>query len=313
MRTLLNRWTRSTSVAIPDPLWKLTCATLPFVQRLTNDERDRLRILAAQLLADKQMSAAAGLALTAAMQVSIARCERACRCSTLASTGIAAGKVSSSIQASSWSRGRSPTITASCMSSSSRLLVKRGTAGRWCCRGRTRSKAATIFRLYLPVVIRGSCTKSICSMATPMVYLPSSQCTDRCHPIGGATFLDQSFNRFVAELDLIDAELPDDLDPESDEVDHYYTRTCPSIRTPRRMRLSSLRSRARHSLWIQAVCTTLSRLVRVAVLIFLQDRWQAQSDKAIDHRLSHDDRRIPTVSERSVFSNARRCRFAQPS
>ncbi len=72
MRTLLNRWTRSTSVAIPDPLWKLTCATLPFVQRLTNDERDRLRILAAQLLADKQMSAAAGLALTAAMQVSIA-------------------------------------------------------------------------------------------------------------------------------------------------------------------------------------------------------------------------------------------------
>ena len=68
----VNRWTRSTLGDDSRSVWTLTCASLPFVQRLTKDERDRLRILAAQLLADKQMSAAAGLALTAAMQVSIA-------------------------------------------------------------------------------------------------------------------------------------------------------------------------------------------------------------------------------------------------
>ena len=39
---------------------------------------------------------------------------------------------------------------------------------------------------------------------------------------GWRSVLHQSFDRFAAELELIDAELPDDLDPESDELDRYY-------------------------------------------------------------------------------------------
>ncbi|HVE90167.1 MAG TPA: zinc-dependent peptidase, partial [Burkholderiaceae bacterium] len=68
---LLRRWTRS-SVAIPDPLWNATIDTLPFLARLTANERTGLRKLAEQLLADKQMAGAADLELTAPMQVNIA-------------------------------------------------------------------------------------------------------------------------------------------------------------------------------------------------------------------------------------------------
>ena len=39
---------------------------------------------------------------------------------------------------------------------------------------------------------------------------------------GWRSVLHQSFDRFAAELELIDAEIPDDLDPESDELDRYY-------------------------------------------------------------------------------------------
>lgn len=72
LKPLLSRFTRSTGVALPDDLWQATLAALPFVQRLDADERTRLRELAGQLLASKEMSAAAGLELTADMQISIA-------------------------------------------------------------------------------------------------------------------------------------------------------------------------------------------------------------------------------------------------
>lgn len=72
LNTLLQRLKRTPPVAIPDQLWSTTLATLPFVERLDAGERKRLRTLAEQLLADKQMAGAANLALTAAMQVSIA-------------------------------------------------------------------------------------------------------------------------------------------------------------------------------------------------------------------------------------------------
>jgi len=61
-----------TVISVPDPLWDATIAGLPFLARLDRDERGRLRELAGRLLADKQMAGAAGLELTAAMQVSIA-------------------------------------------------------------------------------------------------------------------------------------------------------------------------------------------------------------------------------------------------
>lgn len=72
LRTLFERLTRSSSVVIPDQLWTSTLASLPFVMRLNADECSRLRKLASQLLSQKQMTGAAGLELTAAIQVNIA-------------------------------------------------------------------------------------------------------------------------------------------------------------------------------------------------------------------------------------------------
>jgi len=72
LRTLLDRIKSSTSVAIPDQLWTETLSSLPFLTRLDADERARLRTLAGQLLADKQMSGAADLVLTDEIQVNIA-------------------------------------------------------------------------------------------------------------------------------------------------------------------------------------------------------------------------------------------------
>jgi Mlc titration factor MtfA (ptsG expression regulator) len=72
LKTLLGKLTRSPAVAIPDPLWDATLEELPFAARLDAGERLRLRELASRLIAEKQMAGAGGLELTAAMQVNIA-------------------------------------------------------------------------------------------------------------------------------------------------------------------------------------------------------------------------------------------------
>lgn len=71
LKSLLSRLGAARTVSIPEPLWEQSLAALPFVLRLSHDERRRLRVLAEQLLADKQMAAAGGLELTAEMQVNI--------------------------------------------------------------------------------------------------------------------------------------------------------------------------------------------------------------------------------------------------
>lgn len=60
------------SVVIPDELWQATLAGLPFLAALSAEKKVRLRQLAGEFLAQKQFSAAGGLALTDAMCVSIA-------------------------------------------------------------------------------------------------------------------------------------------------------------------------------------------------------------------------------------------------
>jgi Mlc titration factor MtfA (ptsG expression regulator) len=68
---LLERLVRG-PVVIPDAMWDSTLASVPFLARLSGDERVRLRTLAERLLSEKQMAAAAGLELTASIQVHIA-------------------------------------------------------------------------------------------------------------------------------------------------------------------------------------------------------------------------------------------------
>lgn len=57
---------------IPDTLWQQTLATLPFLARLSAEEKQRLRALSAQFLAEKEFSAAGDIQLDDAMCLSIA-------------------------------------------------------------------------------------------------------------------------------------------------------------------------------------------------------------------------------------------------
>jgi len=59
-------------IAIDDAQWQAAEYPLPFLDRLSDDERRRLRELAHQFIAEKEWSGARGLDLTAPMQLSIA-------------------------------------------------------------------------------------------------------------------------------------------------------------------------------------------------------------------------------------------------
>jgi Mlc titration factor MtfA (ptsG expression regulator) len=67
-------WLRGKAKAtpLPDALWQETLATLPFLDRLNDEEKSRLRTLAEAFLGEKEFTSAGGLELTDAMCVSIA-------------------------------------------------------------------------------------------------------------------------------------------------------------------------------------------------------------------------------------------------
>jgi hypothetical protein len=70
-----RNWRRrraATKLAITAAQWEAAEYPLPFLDRLTREERQRLRELAAQFIAEKEWSGAQGLVLTAPMQLSIA-------------------------------------------------------------------------------------------------------------------------------------------------------------------------------------------------------------------------------------------------
>ena len=218
---LLTRWTRSPSVAIPDPLWTATVDALPFVARLTADERGRLRKLAAQLLADKQMSAAAGLELTAAMQVNIA----VQACLPVLNLGL------------DWYRGWKSIV----VYPSEFLVPRRVTdddgvvheyvepiageawdGGPLVLSWEDAQQSATGAGAAYSVVIHEFVHKidlldGAADGVPPLVSAHKPLSLDRWRSV-----LQQSLDRFTAELELIEAELPDDLDPESDEADRHY-------------------------------------------------------------------------------------------
>jgi len=70
----LIQWLRGTKEIrpLPDKLWQETIAALPFLDRLTREEKSRLRSLAEAFLAEKEFTAAGGLEITDPICVSIA-------------------------------------------------------------------------------------------------------------------------------------------------------------------------------------------------------------------------------------------------
>ncbi len=221
MRTLLSRWTRSPSVAIPDLLWTSTLDSLPFLGRLTIAERSRLRELAAQLLADKQMSAAAGLELTSAMQVNIA----VQACLPVLNLGL------------DWYRGWKSIVVYP-----SEFLVPRSVtdddgvvheyvepiAGEawdggplvlsWEDAQQSASGAGAAYSVVIhEFVHKIDLLDGDADGVPPLGATHKPLTLDRWRSV-----LHQAFDRFSAEIELIDADLPYDFDPESDAYDHLY-------------------------------------------------------------------------------------------
>lgn len=222
LRTLFDRLTRSPSVAIPDHLWTSTLASLPFVARLHGDERSRLRTLAAQLLADKQMAGAAGLELTAAMQVNIA----VQACLPVLNLGL------------DWYRGWKSIVVYP-----SEFLVPRSVTDddgvvheyiepitgeawdrgplvlSWEDAQRTATGAGAAYSVVIhEFVHKIDLLDREADGVPPFLSARHSQLTvERWRRV-----LHEAFNRFAAEVERVEAGLPGELDPESDEVDRYF-------------------------------------------------------------------------------------------
>ncbi len=221
LNELLQRLKRSSGVAIPEQLWTAATASLPFLERLNAEQRTRLRTLAEQLLADKQMAGAADLVLTAAMQVSIA------------------------VQASlpilnlglDWYRGwKSIVVYPSEFLVPRRITDEDGVvhefvepiSGEAWDRGplvlswEDAQQISTRTGMAYSVVIHEFVHKIDLLNGDADGVPPFSSLHRQISPDRWRRVLREAFERFTAELELIESEIPENVDPESDEVDRYF-------------------------------------------------------------------------------------------
>lgn len=221
-KALLERLGASGRVAIPDELWRATVDMLPFVARLDAVDRDRLRKLAEALLAEKEMSAASDLELNAEIQVNIA----AQACLPILNLGI------------EWYRGWSSIVVYP-----GEFLVPRevmdddGVVHEYVepIAGEAWDGGPLILswedaqltqadgRVGYNVVIH-EFTHKLDMLSGDADGMPPFD--RRLHPdLDTATWqatLEDAYERFNAELDLIEASLPEGLDADSEEADAHY-------------------------------------------------------------------------------------------
>jgi len=223
-KSLLARLGAASRVAIPDDLWLAAVAHLPFVAPLDEVERARLRALSEELLAEKEMSAAGELELTAPMQVLVA----VQACLPILNLGI------------DWYRGwtsivvypgeflvpreitdddgvvheYTDTISGEAWDGGPLLVSWADAAGR-----STEDDSAWGYN----VVIHEFTHKLDMLNGEPDGVPPFDH---RLHagldPAQWRSALADAFERFNAELDLIATELPPGLDPDSEEADPHF-------------------------------------------------------------------------------------------
>ena len=222
MKSLLSRLGVASQVPIPDDAWRSAVAELPFLARLHDNEHARLRALAERFLAQKEMSAAAGLELTAAIQVHIA----VQACLPILNLGL------------NWYRGWSGVVVYP-----GEFLVPR-----------SRADEAGVVHEYVepisgeaweggPVLLSwedaarpasrtGSAYNVVIHEFTHKLDMLNGEPTG-CPPFDPKLHadldreqwletLDDAFERLNAELDLVEARLPNTIDPDSEEADPFY-------------------------------------------------------------------------------------------
>jgi Mlc titration factor MtfA (ptsG expression regulator) len=212
----------SGKVDIPTPLWESVLADLAFLRRLDAVDVIELRELCGQLLAGKVMTGAGGLELTPLIQVTIA----AQACLPILKLGIG------------WYRGWSGIV----------VYPSEYVAPR-----RVQDEAGLVHEFDEtaageawsggPVVVSWDQDESEATEGDPAFnvviheFVHKLDLLDgeadglppldrRLHaglePNGWRQVLDDAYERFSAALDLIELELPSDIDPESSAADAYY-------------------------------------------------------------------------------------------
>ena len=222
LKTLLGRFTRSNTVAIPDDLWTAAVSAFPCAEDLGEEEAGRLRELAGRLLADKEMSAAGNLELTADMQVSIA----VQACLPILNLGL------------EWYRGWSSIVVYP-----GEFLVPRSLADEdgvvheyvepitgeaweggplllsWEDAQRSTTDTGSAYSVVIHEFVHKIDLLDGAADGCPPFSRELHEGLEARH---WNAVLEDTFKRFLAELDLIESELPEGTDPDSEDADRFY-------------------------------------------------------------------------------------------
>ena len=220
LSSLLERLRPAAAVRIDDALWQATIAALPFLARLDGEELAALRELARQFLADKEMATAGGLELTAAMQLSIAA--QACLPVLKLGLGRYGGWTSIVVYPDEFLVPREVTDEAGIVHE----YVDQIAGEAW--------DGGPLLLSWADVqAVDGACNVVIHEF-THKLDMANGDADGlppfdrRLHaglnPARWREVLQDAFERLVAELELIETEIPPDVDPESPGADSYYAR-----------------------------------------------------------------------------------------
>jgi hypothetical protein len=220
LKTLLERLRPAPPPRIDDALWHETCAALPFLDRLGGDDRGRLRAMAQQFLADKEMAAAGDLELTAAMQVSIA----AQACLPVLNLGLGGyrGWTSIVVYPDEFRVPRVVTDDAGVVHEYVETIAGEAWDG------------GPLLLSWADVQATDGAYNVVIHEFTHKLDMANGDADGlppfdrRLHagldPGRWRAALDDAFERLNAELDLIEAEIPADVDPESEQAEAWYAR-----------------------------------------------------------------------------------------
>jgi Mlc titration factor MtfA (ptsG expression regulator) len=211
-------------VDIPQPLWERALVDLEFARRLAGSTDPQFRQLCGQLLATKVMTGAGGLQLTAAIQVNLA----VQACLPIRRLGI------------DWYRGWSGIVVyPSEFRARRRIQDEAGLVHEFAetVAGEAWEGGPVVVSWpdpdQVPAAVDFAFNVVIHEFAHKLDLLNGEAdglppLDRRLHaglaPHQWREVLEEAFGRFVAALDLVELELPADVDPESSAADPYYAR-----------------------------------------------------------------------------------------
>jgi Mlc titration factor MtfA (ptsG expression regulator) len=221
LKGLIDRLARG-PVAVSDALWESTLASVPFLARLTSAERARLRACAGQLLGSKQMSGAAGLELTAAMQLNIA----AQACLPILHLGLDwyRGWSSIVVYPGEFLVPRSITDEAGVVHEYTEPISGEAWDGGPVLLSWDDAQKASTELGYAYSVVVHEFTHKLDLLNGDADGIPpfASALHPDLAPADWRAALSDAYESFVAELELVESELPATVDPESSEADAFY-------------------------------------------------------------------------------------------